>query len=142
MNCAVLDASVAAKWFLSQREPLTREASRLLQEYDRGRLVLVVPDIFWAEIANLFRKAARQARCTETSARYALESLRAKHFRTVSSLDLIDSAVSLALIHERSTYGCIYIALALTSGCEFVTADERLANAVAARLPVKWLGAI
>ena len=94
------------------------------------------------QIANLFRKAARQARCTETSARYALESLRAKHFRTVSSLDLIDSAVSLALIHERSTYGCIYIALALTSGCEFVTADERLANAVAARLPVKWLGAI
>jgi predicted nucleic acid-binding protein len=36
----------------------------------------------------------------------------------------------------------LYIALAVQSGTDLVTADERLANAVAARLPVKWLGGI
>jgi predicted nucleic acid-binding protein len=33
------------------------------------------------------------------------------------------------------------VALAVQFNVEMVTADERLANALAARLPVKWLGA-
>jgi predicted nucleic acid-binding protein len=28
------------------------------------------------------------------------------------------------------------------SKCDLITADERLANALAARFPVKWLGAL
>ena len=39
-------------------------------------------------------------------------------------------------------YDCLYVALAVQSKTEWITADERLANALAARLPVKWLGAI
>ena len=42
---------------------------------------------------------------------------------------------------ERSVYDCLYIALAIRYDAEMITADERLANSVAARLPVKWLGA-
>jgi predicted nucleic acid-binding protein len=37
-------------------------------------------------------------------------------------------------------YDSIYTALAVNSNAQFVTADERLANALAAYLPVKWLG--
>ena len=32
--------------------------------------------------------------------------------------------------------------LAITSKSQLVTADERLANALAAHLPVKWLGGL
>jgi predicted nucleic acid-binding protein len=32
------------------------------------------------------------------------------------------------------------VALALVSKANLITADERLANALAAHLPVKWLG--
>jgi predicted nucleic acid-binding protein len=32
--------------------------------------------------------------------------------------------------------------LAIQSKTELITADERLANALAAHLPVKWLGAL
>jgi predicted nucleic acid-binding protein len=36
----------------------------------------------------------------------------------------------------------VYVPLALKSQAQLVTADEKLANALAAHLPVKWLGAI
>jgi predicted nucleic acid-binding protein len=55
---------------------------------------------------------------------------------------LIEDAPSIALAVGRSVYDGVYIALAVQAGAELVTADERLANAVAARLPVKWLGGI
>jgi predicted nucleic acid-binding protein len=42
---------------------------------------------------------------------------------------------------ERSAYGCLYAALAIQFKTEMITADERLATALTAHLPVKWLGA-
>jgi predicted nucleic acid-binding protein len=39
-------------------------------------------------------------------------------------------------------YDCLYVALALRLKGQLVTADERLANALAAHLPVKWLGTV
>jgi predicted nucleic acid-binding protein len=35
-----------------------------------------------------------------------------------------------------------YVALAIQSKAQLITADERLANSLAAHLPVKWLGAL
>jgi predicted nucleic acid-binding protein len=45
------------------------------------------------------------------------------------------------MIHDRTVYDSIYVALALQYKADLFTADERLANALAARFPVKWLGA-
>jgi predicted nucleic acid-binding protein len=67
--------------------------------------------------------------------------MRKLAFLTVSSLSLLPEAVEIALSHDRSVYDCLYIALAIQFKTEMITADERLANAVAAHLPVKWLGA-
>ena len=33
-----------------------------------------------------------------------------------------------------------YVALAITSGRPLLTADEKLANALAAHFPIRWLG--
>ncbi len=46
------------------------------------------------------------------------------------------------MVFGRSVYDSIYLALAVESAGQLVTADERLVNAVAGRLPVIWLGAI
>ncbi len=53
-----------------------------------------------------------------------------------------NSALSIALQYGRSLYDCLYVALAVRSNAELVNADEKLANALASRFPVKWLGAI
>jgi predicted nucleic acid-binding protein len=57
-------------------------------------------------------------------------------------MPLLKDAFALAAAHERTVYDCVYVALALQYGCEFLTADERLVNALGSRFPVRWLGAL
>jgi len=62
VNLIVVDASVAAKWLLPAKgETLRDEAFRLARRYPKGEIRLVVPDLFWAELANLLGKTVRQS---------------------------------------------------------------------------------
>jgi predicted nucleic acid-binding protein len=138
----VLDASVAAKWVLpAEAEPLADRAMSLLERYAEDGLRFVLPDVFWAEFGNILWKAARQGRISAESAVVAIEGMRERAWPTVSSLRLLPEAFQIANSFGRSVYDGIYVAVAIEVNAEFVTADERLANALAARLPVKWLGA-
>jgi predicted nucleic acid-binding protein len=139
----VLDASVAAKWFLTgQDETLVEEASAILNGYVSDRLQLIVPDLFWVEMGSILWKAARLGRIPRTSAREALASLAEQKLRTFPTLPLIESAYAIAESFERSVCDSLYVALAIASNYVLITADERLANAVAAHFPVRWLGAV
>jgi predicted nucleic acid-binding protein len=137
----VVDASVAAKWFLpAAGETLTQQALQLLKRYAAGELRFLVPDLFWVEFANIMWKAVRQRRWPQASAEVAVRAVRDRNFPSVSSLTLLEDAFAIASTFDRTVYDGIYVALALTSKTELITADERLANALAAHLPVKWLG--
>lgn len=141
MNTLVVDASVAAKWNLPDyAETLVIEANRLLADYLADRVRLLVPDLFWTELANFLRKAVRRATISESEAQSALKDMRERDLPTVPSGALIEEALSIALQFDCSVYDSIYVALAISAHAELVTADERLANALAARFPVKWLG--
>jgi predicted nucleic acid-binding protein len=143
VSVLVVDASVAAKWFLPvPGETLVDEAFRLLHQYADGEIRFLVPDLFWAELGNLFWKAVRRNRWTQTSAEAALTALQERKLPTVSSAVLLDPAFRIAIAFDRTVYDSLYIALAVHSKAQLVTADERLATAVAAELPVKWLGAL
>ena len=138
----VLDASVAAKWVLpSADEPLVDQAVRLFARYVDDQLQFAVPDLFWAEFGNIVWKAVRQGRISLPSAEIAIAEMRRREFSTIPSRALLDDAFKIANAFGRSVYDAMYVALAVARSAEFVTADERLANALAARLPVKWLGA-
>ena len=77
MNDYVLDASVAAKWFLSGTgEDLKSEALTVLQRYADGRLRLVVPDLFWPEVGNILWKESRIGRVSKSSAMQAIYVLK------------------------------------------------------------------
>lgn len=142
MTSFVLDASVAAKWMLPAKAELLRpEAYRLLDAYGAGDINFVVPDIFWAECGNIVWKAVRQQRFGRHEAEIAILSMMNRSIPTVSSATLLPKAVSIAFDFGRSVYDSLYVALAVKSRIQLITADERLANALAARFPVKWLGA-
>jgi predicted nucleic acid-binding protein len=64
------------------------------------------------------------------------------HIPTVASRDAVPEALQLALTHGATVYDSLYIIVALHARADLITADERLANATAARFPVKWLGAL
>jgi len=138
----VVDASVAVKWCLpSPREEFVAQAEELLASCRRDETRFLVPDLFWAELANALWKAVRRGEIAEESAASAISFVRNLGIVTASSLDLVPAALELALSHGRTVYDSLYVALAMESRSELITADERLANALAARLPVKWLGA-
>jgi predicted nucleic acid-binding protein len=133
---------VAAKWFLpAAGETLATEALELLRDYTNGQIRLIVPDLFWAEFANLLWKAVRQGRCSKTSAEDAIQSMRSRNLPTITSAAMVQEAFAIAHAFDRSVYDCLYVAVAVASRAQLITADERLAKALATRLPVKWLGA-
>jgi predicted nucleic acid-binding protein len=143
MRAWVLDASVAAKWFLPRHsESLADEAFVLLRRYGDGQVQFLVPDLFWAELANILWKAVRQGRWTQSAAKAALMAMTNRNLPTTPSLVLLEEAFGIATAFERSVYDSLYLALAIRSRAQLVTADERLANALAAHLPVKWLGSL
>jgi predicted nucleic acid-binding protein len=138
----VLDASVAAKWLLpAEGEPLSAEAMELAERYTTGEVALIVPDLFWIEIANILWKAQRIERVSAESAEEALQWAAELAIPTYPSETLLRDAFTIAVRFQRTVYDCIYIALAISTQRPLITADKRLFHAVGAELPVRWVGA-
>jgi predicted nucleic acid-binding protein len=143
MITLVLDASVAIKWALpSAKEDLTSESVRLLTRYLSGEIDFLVPDVFWAEIGNILRKGVKRKRWPVADAEEIADQFKSRDFQTVPSQILLPEALKLACNYDRNIYDCIYVALAVESHTQLVTADERLVNNMAAYFPVRWLGSI
>jgi len=139
----VVDASVAVKWCLpAQEELLVPQAEQLLASYRRGDVEFLIPDLFWPELANALRKGVWKEKIDAAWAEKAYHEVRDLDISTIESFEFVPKALQLAVHHHRTVYDCLYVALALQSRAELITADERLANALAAQLPVKWLGAV
>ena len=142
MTSIVVDASVAVKWCLpSLREELVEQAEELLASSRREEVRFLVPDLFWVELANALWKAVRRNEISPNNATTAIAFVRDLDITTVPSIDFVPQALDLAISHGRTVYDSLYVALAMQSKSDLITADERLANALAARFPVKWLGA-
>lgn len=143
MKACVVDASVAVKWVLPPAdEPLVAQAIQLLDLHTAGRTQLFVPDLFWVECANVLWKAVRKGRCSQNSAVGGLTTLGAYNIITLGCKHLVESAFRNATSFNCSVYDSLYVALAAELGVPIVTADQKLVNALAGHLPVKWLGAI
>lgn len=143
MNLIVLDVSVAVKWFLPEaHETLTIEAKALLNSYGNSDVEFIVPDLFWVEFAGVLWKAIRRGHYPKASAEAALLSLTQFDFPTFPSLNLLDRAFQIANGFNRTVYDSLYVALAVQTKAQLITADERLANSFAAHFPVKWLGSV
>jgi predicted nucleic acid-binding protein len=141
LTTIVVDASVGVKWFLpSGREPFAEDAAQLLHAYVRSQVNFLVPDIFWAEIANAAWKAARRGELSAANTTPAVSSITALRIPSISSSELLPHALAIALAFKQTVYDGLYVALAVTSSTHLITADERLADSLAARFPVKWLG--
>jgi predicted nucleic acid-binding protein len=143
VTALVVDASVAAKWYLPERdETLVRPARQLLGDYLCNDVEFIVPDIFWPEFGNIMWKAARVKRISSDRSFSGLALLKDLNIPTYPSSDFLVEALQIALAHGRTFHDSLYVALAVRTRTNLITADERLANALAAHLPVKWLGAV
>jgi predicted nucleic acid-binding protein len=137
----VLDASVAAKWFLPD-EPFSAIALELLRGATAGTTEFIVPDLFFSECGNILWKAARRQRLSAGETLAAIRVLKDLETLTVPAGGLLETTLEIARSYDRSFYDSLYIAVAVQQQAPLVTADAKLANATAAYLPVKWSGSL
>jgi predicted nucleic acid-binding protein len=143
VNRFVADVSVSAKWILrGPEERLVAQARHFLLQLVNGDIEILVPDLFWVELGNVLWKAVLAGRCTKTLAESGLRDLKEEGLLTVPSHSFIEAALEIAIAFDRTVYDSVYIALARDRNAQLITADEKLANAVAAQFPVRWLGAL
>ena len=143
MKAFIVDSSVAAKWLPPlNNEPLASEARGLLADWTRGKIEVSVPDLLLIEVANVLWRATRAGQCKAAEAHAALKILISYGLPVTASATLLETALRIGIEYERTVYDSIYVALAVESGRELITADEKLANALAAYFPVKWIGAM
>jgi len=137
----VVDACVAAKWLLpAASEALLDQANRLIERHVRRELLLLAPDLIEAEIGNILWKAVRRNRVRRADATNSLRRFTELGIQTIPTFDLLDRSLQIAIDCDRSFYDSLYVALALATETELITADERLVNALGSRFPVRWLG--
>lgn len=137
MKATVVDASVAAKWFLPESH--SEDALRLFT----GRRLLIAPDLLIAEFGNILWKHVRCKSVSADEAAQIIEDLRQLPVQIVSTGPLISAALQLAILTNRTVYDCLYLALAVDLECQLVTADERFANGVKSTpyaRRVRWIG--
>ena len=118
----VIDASVAVKWLLSESE--TDKAEAVLTACQQRGIIPLAPEILTAEVSSALWKRVMRG---------FLDADRAlslfSHFERIRPTlapigNLAGLALRLALRHRQSIYDCLYIALALETPCDLVTADE------------------
>jgi predicted nucleic acid-binding protein len=114
----IVDASVVVKWVIE--EPARELALRVL-EVD---VILVAPDLLFAEFASVIRKKLRSGQITPEQINPALAFLRDSITTFIPTDHLVDDALILANQINHSPYDCIYLACALSRGY-LVTADEK-----------------
>lgn len=135
----VVDASIAAKWYLDDEDHLA-EARRVLQAFADDRVALIAPDHIRYEVASVLRVAVRRSRLSPLVGRTALLDFLSLQLPTVGDDRLLLSAYDQALTFDCALYDGLYLALADFAECDFVHADLRLHNTLRGRFArERWI---
>lgn len=126
MKTLVIDASVAAKWFLPE------EGSEHAKAILNPAHALIAPDLLWVEVAQVAWKLARRGVLVADEAERIVHDMQSFPVEPFEAGTLLPDAIRLALEHGRTVYDCLYLALAIALDSVVVTADERFVNALAA----------
>lgn len=120
----VLDASVAAKWFLPEANQA--EAQALLVSRSR----LIAPLLIRMEVNAAIIQRLRQGTFKESIARQACRDwenmLGDGMIHLIADEELFSQAVEIAFHSRHALQDCFYLAAAASTGAELVTADETM----------------
>jgi predicted nucleic acid-binding protein len=126
MREAVVDASVAIKWFVP--EVHSDSALRWLD----SDLSISAPDLIVAELGNTVWKKLRRGEITRDNAAEILSGFNKLDLALAPSTTLISVAFGLAAELDRTVYDSLYLALAITRGWTLITADRKFYSATKA----------
>jgi predicted nucleic acid-binding protein len=120
----VLDASIAATWFLPDEN--SRVGDRLLLSLESTSAA--VPALFWFEMRNVLMIAERRGRLEQGEASQCMSQLRSLPIEDLGS-GSDERILELARRHGLSAYDASYLAMALDQNLPLGTSDRQLAAA-------------
>ena len=128
MSRFVLDASLAAAWFIP--DPETAYALSVRSKLTAG-LTAVVPSIWAIEMANTFVKSVRRGTLSAEAVEYGLQQLEilaisGSRISVDSNLKSVREAYAVARRHQVSAYEGFYLQLAIDAGIPLATLDKGL----------------
>ncbi len=137
----VIDASVAAKWYLRD-EALLEEADHFAHLVEDGGALVTAPHLSRHEIASTLASACRSGRKSRDAAGFDLVDYVALPLSLETDPEwLLGEAMDHAIQFEIAIHDAVYLALAQSTRIDFITADKKLWDLVTHDLPfVHWLG--
>lgn len=133
MKNLVIDSSIAVKWFAAEND--SDKALQILKDYQSERLSFFAPDLIYAEFGNIVWKKRIFQNLDSQDANFAIKEFKKISFTLTPISLLFDDAYQIAVRYKRTFYDSLYLALARRENCGFVTADEKLVNAVRTDFP-------
>ncbi len=121
-QAALLDTSVAVKWFVTEED--SERATSLRRAHLWDEIQLYVPDLLLMELANALRYTGRlsEERILEDLATFSALDISLVPF----SIDVLRSSVALSLEQDLAVYDAYFLAMAQDLGVPFITADRRM----------------
>ena len=118
----VIDASVAAKWYVSEED--RDKALKLRRDYVEGKIDLASPALILYEVFNALRY--HPGLLPSDIARYIDSLLDMQMDLRLPSQDTNEAAAELAFKEGISGYDAHYIAVAQTMRARLITSDKKL----------------
>lgn len=137
----VVDASVAAKWYLRD-EDLLMQADALINDWTDQRVSLVYPGHFPFEVTNALLRAARTGRLTRDELAASLVDFAGfvARVESMSPADVVANGARLAAQFGVNFFDACYLATARLQSAVLVTADEAFFRQARSQADVTWLG--
>lgn len=129
----VIDSGIGVKFAIPEIN--SDKAIRLIEAGRQGTHELISADLFPVEVCNALMMAERRARIPVGSADLLFQDLLKVAPVLHQAIPLLPRALQVAQRFQRTVYVALFVALAEREGCEFVTADDRLVNALQATMP-------
>ncbi len=131
MEKFVLDASIALKWFFPQ-EKNSDIARRILSETKRGKIRVIVPQIFFFEIVNVIKTKSKS---TPNDVLEVIDKIFSLQLESEEAdLHLLSKANFYAQKFGLSIYDASYVATAKINEAILITADEKMVKKVNLKL--------
>lgn len=139
MGEVCVDASFALKMVLPESN--RDEVRAVWASWLSDGTEIVAPWLLLFEAHSVLRRKVSRNEVSEEEARQAWRLLRRQGIRTAHPRGLFDRAWALAAeLNRPTTYDAVYLAVAELRGCDFWTADVRLANT--AKKKFSWVRSV
>ncbi len=122
MKRLVIDANIAAKWYLPEAD------SALAEKLFASDLEFHAPNFLATEFANIYWKHSVAGRTSMEAWRVASNQLKKSIPYWHQDDHLLPQALELAAAHKHPIFDCIYLALAIQIDGIVVTADKQFCS--------------